>query len=150
MADRRPSALAALVAGTIALASLAVGSVDAATPHERSAPGVTTWAGATYPASAGGGDIVPGSVGRSSPLLDATYDAYLRISWGTRKIYVDSTATIRNTSGAPIDRIELNTVAARLGSIQLHSVTVDGAPRPRRSATRRSSSRSAASCRSMA
>ena len=50
----------------------------------------------------------------------------LRIAWGTRKIAVDSTATIRNTSGAPIDRIELNTIAARLGSMQLHSVTVDG------------------------
>jgi hypothetical protein len=70
--------------------------------------------------------IVPGSVGRSSLFVDATYDANLRISWGTRKITVDSTATIRNTSGAPIDRIELNTIAARLGSIQIHSVAVDG------------------------
>ena len=68
----------------------------------------------------------PGSVDRTSLFVDATYDASLRISWGTRKIAVDSTATIRNTSGAPIDRIELNTIAARLGSIQLHSVTVDG------------------------
>ena len=68
----------------------------------------------------------PGSVNRSSLFVDATYDASLRISWGTRKISVDSTATIRNTSGAPIDRIELNTIAARLGSIRLHSVTVDG------------------------
>ena len=71
-------------------------------------------------------EIVPGSVNRTSLFVDATYDASLRISWGTRKIAVDSTATIRNTSGAPIDRIELNTIAARLGSIQLHSVTVDG------------------------
>jgi hypothetical protein len=74
--------------------------------------------------------IVPGSVGRSSLFVDATYDASLRISWGTRKILVDSTATIRNTSGAPIDRIELNTIAARLGSIQLHLVTVDGVAVP--------------------
>ena len=73
---------------------------------------------------------MPGSVGRSSLFVDATYDASLRISWGTRKISVDSTATIRNTSGAPIDRIELNTIAARLGSIQLHSVTVDGVAVP--------------------
>jgi hypothetical protein len=131
MADHRPTDLAALVvAGAIALASFAVGPVDAATPLEPSASAVTASVGATLPASAGGGNIVPGSVGRSSPLLDATYDAYLRISWGTRKIYVDSTATIRNTSGAAIDRVELNTVAARLGSIQLHSVTVDGASTP--------------------
>ena len=72
-------------------------------------------------------DIVPGSVGRSSPLLDATYDATLRLSWGTRKISVDSTATIRNTSGGPIDRVELNTVAARLGGMTLSGVSVDGA-----------------------
>ncbi len=71
-------------------------------------------------------DIVPGSVGRSSPLLDATYDADLRLSWGTRRISVDSTATIRNTSGGPIDRVELNTIAARLGGMTLSGVTVDG------------------------
>lgn len=71
-------------------------------------------------------DIVPGSVDRSSPLLDATYDAYLKISWGTRKIYVDSTATIRNTSGGPIDRVELNTIAARLGGMSISGVSVDG------------------------
>jgi len=74
------------------------------------------------------GAIVPGSVDRSSLLLDATYDAYLRLSWGTRRIYVDSTATVRNTSGGPIDRIELNTVAARLGGMTLGTVTVDGQP----------------------
>jgi hypothetical protein len=71
-------------------------------------------------------NIVPGSVGRSSPMLDATYDAYLWLSWGSRKVYVDSTATIRNTSGSAIDRVELNTVAARLGGMRLDPVTVDG------------------------
>src|SRR4249919_2403568 len=66
-------------------------------------------------ARAAGGDIVPGFVNRSSPLLDATYDAYLWLGWGSRKVYVNSLATIRNTSGSAIDRVELNTVAARLG-----------------------------------
>ena len=90
MADRRPTALAALVvAGAIALASIAVGPVDAASPVESVATTVTTSADAIQPTPAVLGDIVPGSVGRSSPLLDATYDAYLRISWGTRKIYVE-------------------------------------------------------------
>ena len=46
---------------------------------------------------------------------------------GSRPLWVDSTATIRNTSGGPIDRVELNTIAARLGSIELQPVTVDGA-----------------------
>ena len=73
------------------------------------------------------GDIVPGSVGQASVNLSATYDAYLKISWGPRTIWVDSTATIRNTSGGPIDRVELNTIAARLGAIRLQPVTVDGA-----------------------
>ena len=102
-------------------------------------------------AALGTGDIVPGSVERSSLVLDATYDADLRISWGARTIWVDSTATIRNTSGGPIDRVELNTIAARLGAIRLQPVTVDGVGRARRrSATRRSSCRSAGSCRSAA
>ncbi len=77
-------------------------------------------------ARAAGGDIVPGFVNRSSPLLDATYDVYLWLGWGSRKVYVNSLATIRNTSGSPIDRVELNTVAARLGAIRLEPVTVDG------------------------
>jgi hypothetical protein len=70
--------------------------------------------------------IVPGAVGRTSLSLDATYDAYLRIAWATRAISVSSVATIRNTSGASIDRIELNTIAARLGGMRLRLVTVDG------------------------
>jgi aminopeptidase N len=82
-------------------------------------------AGAPAPAAAIG-DIVPGSVGRSSPFLDATYDAYLALAWDSRNIYVDSTATIRNTWGRGIDRVELNTIAARLGRIRLEPVAVDG------------------------
>ena len=82
------------------------------------------------PAAAGGviasGAIVPGSVARSSLNLDATYRATLKVAWATRAIWVDSTATIRNTSGEAIDRIELNTIASRLGDIQLRPVTIDG------------------------
>jgi hypothetical protein len=70
--------------------------------------------------------IVPGSVNRSSLDLDTTYRATLKLTWATRAIWVDSTATIRNTSGGPIDRVELNTIAARLGGIRLRPVTVDG------------------------
>ena len=71
--------------------------------------------------------IVPGSVNRSSLHLDATYRATLKLTWATRAIWVDSTATIRNTSGGPIDRVELNTIAARLGGIRLRPVGVDAA-----------------------
>jgi hypothetical protein len=72
------------------------------------------------------GDIVDGSVNRTSIRLSATYDATLRIAWSTRVVRVDSTATITNTSGGPIDRIELNTIAARLGKLSLTGVSVDG------------------------
>jgi hypothetical protein len=74
----------------------------------------------------GVGEIVAGSVGRSSLALDAVYRARLKLTWVTRAIWVDSTAIVTNTSGAEIDRIELNTIAARLGSIRLRPVTVDG------------------------
>lgn len=70
--------------------------------------------------------IVAGSVGRSSLALDAVYRASLKPNWETRAIWVDSTAIITNTSGGEIDRIELNTIAARLGAIRLRPVTVDG------------------------
>ena len=98
-------------AGAARVALDAAGTVEVATAPDPAAPG---------------SEIVPGSVNRSSPFLDATYDAYLWLGWGSRKVYVDSTATIRNTSGSAIDRVELNTIAARLGAIRLDPVTVDG------------------------
>lgn len=120
MARRLPAALAVLVAaGAIAFSSPAVASVAAFMPVEEGEALLATQVATSQ--------IMPGSVGRSSLVLDATYDAYLKISWGSRSIYVDSTATIRNTSGAAIDRVELNTIATRLGAIRLLPVTVDGA-----------------------
>jgi aminopeptidase N len=70
----------------------------------------------------------PSARAASSLHLDATYSTSLKLTWANRAIYVDSTATITNTSGAPIDRIEFNTIAARLGRIRLQPVTVDGEP----------------------
>ena len=72
--------------------------------------------------------IVPGSVDRASVNLEASYEARIRIGWDSRNVKVESTATIRNTSGGPIDRVELNTAAARLGSMTLTAATVDGLP----------------------
>ena len=74
--------------------------------------------------------IVPGSVNRTSVHLEATYRATLRLNWGTRAVRVTSTATVRNTSGGAIDRIELNTVAAVLGRMRLRFSTVDGVAAP--------------------
>lgn len=74
----------------------------------------------------GVGQIVAGSVGRSSLALDAVYRSNLKLTWASRAIWVDSTAIVTNNSGVEIDRVELNTLAARLGSIRLRPVTVDG------------------------
>ena len=62
--------------------------------------------------------------------LDATYDTVLKLAWTSRAVYVDSRATIKNTSGAAIDRIEFNTIATRLGAIHLQPTRVDGATVP--------------------
>lgn len=105
---RRPGPIVALLLAVLAAASPAPAAVvRAASP-------------------VGAGQIVAGSVDRSSLRLDAVYRANLKLTWATRSIWVDSTAIIRNTSGADIDRIELNTIAARLGAIRLRPVTVDG------------------------
>jgi aminopeptidase N len=78
----------------------------------------------------GVGQIVAGSVARSSLKLDAVYRSNLKLTWSTRAIWVDSTAIIKNTSGVSIDRVELNTIAARLGDMRLRPVTVDGVAVP--------------------
>jgi len=77
---------------------------------------------------AGQRDIVPGSVNRTSLVLEATYDARIRIGWDSRNVKVESVATILNTSGTDIDRVELNTTAARLGGMTLTGSFVDGTP----------------------
>jgi len=70
--------------------------------------------------------IVPGTAKRTSLALSATYDAKLHIDWTPRRVKVDERIAVTNTSGGPIDRVELNTVAARLGSMRYMSVLVDG------------------------
>jgi hypothetical protein len=70
---------------------------------------------------------VPSARAASTLKVDATYVSILKLAWTSRAVYVDSTATVRNTSGAAIDRLEFNTVAARLGAIKLRPVLVDGA-----------------------
>ncbi len=70
--------------------------------------------------------ITPGSVNRTSLELTASYRVTLALRYGSRAFNVDTTATITNTSGAAIDRIEFNTIAARLGRMTLKTVAVDG------------------------
>jgi hypothetical protein len=89
------------------------------TQSSRPAPDRT---GAHVAASA----IVPGSVNRSSINLRATYDVSVWLSYASRQLAVDSRMTVTNTSGVSIDRLELNTIASRLGGLRIRSVTVDG------------------------
>jgi hypothetical protein len=72
--------------------------------------------------------IVPGSVGRSSLDLTASYDVVARLGYGTRALAVDTAITVRNDSGSGIDRLELNTIAVRLGRPAGLTATVDGRP----------------------
>ncbi len=69
--------------------------------------------------------IVPGSVDRSSLELSATYRVAAAITVGTGVLDVTTRIEVRNDSGDGIDRLELNTVAARLGNIRRTSATVD-------------------------
>ncbi len=58
--------------------------------------------------------------------LEAGYDVAVQLDWDARRVDVETVITLRNTSGGPVDRLELNTVAARLGSMRGLRVAVDG------------------------
>jgi hypothetical protein len=88
--------------------------------------GWTSGSGPSAEPAAAASEIQPGSVNRTSVNLSATYSVVLSLRYGSRGFNVNSTATITNTSGGPIDRIELNLVPARLGNLTLRAVEVDG------------------------
>lgn len=70
--------------------------------------------------------IEPGSVDRTSLEIEARYDVAARLSFGDRTLRADVEIELVNRSDDPIDRVELNTIAARLGALRLGGVTVDG------------------------
>lgn len=78
------------------------------------------------PVAAAASSIVPGSIDRSSLEVSATYEVDLNLDTAAGTMTVVSTMTTTNASGGPIDRLELNSVPARLGRLRLTSVTVDG------------------------
>ena len=97
------------------------------TPPQRGpAAGADTGAAEREPIVRSFPGLVPGSVDRTSIDLTAEYDVTLALNFGTRAFNVDSTMSVRNDSGEPIDRVELNTIAARLGGMKLGAVTVAG------------------------
>jgi hypothetical protein len=115
----RPAATDQVAAATAIHAS-PIPAVTAEAPAEPAA--------SAEPAVAIATGIIPGSVNRTSIDLTATYNVGLRLNFGTRSFRADTTISIVNTSGGSIDRLELNTIAARLGGIHLTTVTVDGTP----------------------
>ena len=113
-----PIALAALfVATLVTLAPGTAGPARATSPSPAPQPATTL---------VGTSAITPGTVNRTAVNLTASYSVVLALSYGTRSFAVNSTATITNTSGGPIDRVEFNTIAARLGGMVLRRVEVDG------------------------
>jgi hypothetical protein len=72
--------------------------------------------------------IVPGAIDRTSLEVTASYHVNAAITVRTGALDVSTTITVRNDSGDGIDRLELNTIAARLGSLSIVAATVDDAP----------------------
>ena len=73
-----------------------------------------------------GSAIIAGSVNRTSLDLTATYRIDAAITVRTGVIDVATEIVVANDSGDGIDRVELNTIAARLGGIAVTSASVDG------------------------
>jgi len=58
--------------------------------------------------------------------LDAEYDVELFLNWKTRRLRLVTSIDLVNASGGVIDRLHLNTIAAKLGSLRKLRVWVDG------------------------
>jgi hypothetical protein len=128
---RRALAVSLALVAIAGSATVTAGTTAATTPREavRLVAQQPRHEGRVTPAEAGttaAAAIVPGSVNRSSISLRATYVVRARIDTGARTIRGYVVVTAQNRSGAGIDRIELNTVMARLGGLRLGEVSVDG------------------------
>lgn len=63
---------------------------------------------------------------RASLELEATYEVELDLAWAQGLVQVKTRIELSNTSGGRVDRVVLNTVAAKLGSMRRLRVRVDG------------------------
>ena len=72
--------------------------------------------------------IIPGTVNRSSLAVSATYRVNATITVRTGALDVTTRIKATNISGEGIDRLELNTIAARLGGATITAATVDDVP----------------------
>ncbi|HET7472676.1 MAG TPA: hypothetical protein VFJ71_06095, partial [Candidatus Limnocylindrales bacterium] len=113
--DTPPSSVAPASAAAPSASAPTIGSPSAAAPTDPPAvvPATTT-------------AIRPGSINKTSLNLTARYAVTLNVGWTSRSFGVSTILTVTNTSGAAVDRLELNTIAARLGGIRITVATVDG------------------------
>ena len=72
--------------------------------------------------------IVPGVVDRTSLDLTATYDVAATLVTATGRLRVSTSIDLRNDSGGPIDRVELNLLPLRVGAYHQGDVLVDDRP----------------------
>jgi hypothetical protein len=72
--------------------------------------------------------IQPGSVGRSSIAISATYHVNAAIKVHSGALEVTTRIVATNNSGDGIDRLELNTIAAKFGGLRILASSVDDAP----------------------
>ncbi|MEP6638660.1 MAG: hypothetical protein ABJC39_04860 [Chloroflexota bacterium] len=119
--DSSPPLASGLPSPALATASPAVSTSSGVSTAPASPPIITA---STSPGTGSGTPptidaLVPGAVNRTSINLSAEYRATIKLDFGTRSFRVSSTMTVTNTSGAAIDRLELNTIAARLGRMTI-------------------------------
>jgi hypothetical protein len=102
-------------------------------PPVRLRPGAT-WLVALTLLVLAGSIVAPASAARarSSYDLTARYSAHLHLAWATRRVRLSTIIEVANSSGQAIDRLDLNTVAAKFGHLRRLQVSVDGARVPAR------------------
>jgi hypothetical protein len=100
-----------------------VGSTNPPRPAPRSILDDASDRGITTGARPG---LRPGSINVTTMAVTATYDVKASLNFGTRAFKASTTIQLRNDSGHDIDRLELNTVATRLGGMKLTGVTSAG------------------------
>lgn len=75
---------------------------------------------------AASGTLRPGSVNATTMDVSAEYTANVTVGFASRAFRVAESIAVRNTSARPIDRLELNTIVARLGRLVITAASVNG------------------------
>jgi hypothetical protein len=110
-------------------AAQATSAVPASGAPDAAAAPAAPSASVVPPSAVSPSALEPGSVNAASLNLTVSYDVKVTLRYGDRLLAVDSRMTVTNVSGGPIDRLELNTIAARLGGgLRITASSVEGVP----------------------